>query len=127
MTKTAIKPDGMKAVGPYSLGIEAGGFIHFSGQVPLDQATGKLVEGDIQVQTRQVLENLKRVMAAAGVGFEDVFKCVVFLTDMGNFAAVNEVYAEYMVEPFPARSCVQVAGLPLGAQVEIEAIAVAKG
>ena len=78
-------------------------------------------------QTRQVLENLKRVMAAAGVGFEDVVKCVVFLTDMGNFAAVNEVYAEYMAEPFPARSCVQVAGLPLGAQVEIEAIAVAKG
>jgi len=116
----------MTAVGPYSLGIEAGGFIHFSGQVPLDQATGKLIEGDIQAQTRQALENLKRVMAAAGVGFEDVVKCVVFLTDMGNFAAVNEVYAEYMVEPFPARSCVQVAGLPLGAEVEIEAIAVSK-
>jgi 2-iminobutanoate/2-iminopropanoate deaminase len=103
-----------------------GGFLHFSGQVPLDQVTGKLVEGDIQVQTRQVLENLKQVMAAAEVGFEDVVKCVVFLTDMGDFAAVNEVYAEYMVEPFPARSCVQVAGLPLGAQVEIEAIAFAK-
>lgn len=126
MTKIAIKPEGMTAVGPYSLGIEVGGFLHFSGQVPLDQVTGKLVEGDIQVQTRQVLENLKQVMAAAEVGFEDVVKCVVFLTDMGDFAAVNEVYAEYMVEPFPARSCVQVAGLPLGAQVEIEAIAFAK-
>ncbi len=126
MTKTAIKPDGMTAVGPYSLGVEAGGYVYFSGQVPLDPMTGRLVSGDIQAQTRQSLENLKRVMGAAGLGFADVVKCVVFLTDMKNFAAVNEVYAEYMVDPFPARSCVQVAGLPLGAEVEIEAIAVSK-
>ena len=86
----------------------------------------RVVEGDIKVQTRQVLENLSRVMAADGLGFGDVVKCVVFLTDMANFAAVNEVYAEHMVEPYPARSCIQVAGLPLGAPVEIEAVAVAK-
>jgi 2-iminobutanoate/2-iminopropanoate deaminase len=126
MTRQAIKPEGMSGVGPYSLAIKAGGFVHFSGQVPLDPATGKLVEGDIKVQTRQVLENLSRVMAADGLGFGDVVKCVVFLTDMANFAAVNEVYAEHMVEPYPARSCIQVAGLPLGAPVEIEAVAVAK-
>ncbi len=127
MSKTALKPDGMSGVGPYSLAIKSGGVVYLSGQIHLDPATGKLVEGDIQAQTRQCLENLKRVLAADGLTFGDLVKCTIFLVDMGDFAAVNEVYAQYMVEPFPARSCVQVAGLPLGARVEIEAIAAAQG
>ena len=123
MTKTAIKPDGIKAVGPYSVAIESGGFVHLSGQIHLDMASGKLVEGSIQDQTKQCLENLKAVLSAAGLGFEDVVKTTIFLVDMADFAAVNETYAGYMVDPFPARSTIQVAGLPLGARVEIEAIA----
>lgn len=116
----------MSGVGPYSIAIKAGGVVYLSGQVHLDPETGKLVEGDIKSQARQCLENLKRVLAADGLTFEDVVKCTVFLTDMSDFVAVNEVYAAYMVEPFPARSCIQVAGLPLGARVEIEAIAVVR-
>ena len=123
MAKNAIQPEGINAVGPYSVAVEAGGIVYLSGQIHLDPESGTLVDGDIQVQTRQCLENLKRVLAAAGLGFADVLKCTVFLVDMADFKAVNEVYAEYMVEPFPARSCIQVAGLPLGARVEVEAIA----
>jgi 2-iminobutanoate/2-iminopropanoate deaminase len=127
MTKTALKPDGMSGVGPYSIAIKSGGVVYLSGQVHMDPEAGKLVEGDIGTQTRQCLENLKRVLAADGLTFADVVKCTVFLMDMDDFAAVNEVYAEYMIEPFPARSCIQVAGLPLGARVEIESIATARG
>ncbi len=123
MSKTAIKPAGINAVGPYSVAIESGGFVYLSGQIHLDMASGKLVEGDIKGQTKQCLENLKAVLTAAGLGFEDVVKTTIFLADMADFAAVNEVYASYMVDPFPARSTIQVAGLPLGARVEIEAIA----
>ena len=126
MTKTALKPDGMSGVGPYSIAIKSGGVVYLSGQVHMDPEVGRLVEGDIGTQTRQCLENLKRVLAADGLTFANVVKCTVFLTDMGDFAEVNKVYAEYMIEPFPARSCIQVAGLPLGARVEIEAIATAR-
>jgi 2-iminobutanoate/2-iminopropanoate deaminase len=125
MSKNAIEAPPLKAVGPYSLGIAAGDVVFLSGQVHLDPATGKLVAGDIGAQTRQCLENLKTVLAAAGLGFEHVVKTTVFLTDMRDFAAMNGVYKTYMVEPYPARSTVQVAGLPLGARVEIEAIALA--
>ena len=126
MAKTALKPDGMSGVGPYSIAIKSDGVVYLSGQVHMDPETGKLVEGDIGSQTKQCLENLKRVLAADGLTFADVVKCTVFLIDMADFAEVNKVYANYMVEPFPARSCIQVAGLPLGARVEIEAIATAK-
>ena len=126
MTKTALKPEGMSGVGPYSLAIKSGGVVYLSGQIHLDPATGKLVEGGIAAQTRQCLENLKRVLASGGLTFADVVKCTVFLADMADFAEVNKVYAEYMIEPFPARSTIQVAGLPLGARVEVEAIAVAR-
>lgn len=126
MTKIALKPEGMSGVGPYLIAIKSGGVVYLSGQVHMDPEAGKLVDGDIGAQTRQCLENLKRVLAADGLSFADVVKCTVFLIDMGDFAEVNKVYAEYMVEPFPARSCIQVAGLPLGARVEIEAIATAK-
>ncbi len=121
--KTAIEAAPLKAVGPYSLAIEAGGFVHCSGQIHLDPATGTLVEGDIATQTRQCMENLKTVLAGAGLDFSDVVKCVVFLVDMGDFGEVNKVYETYMTDPAPARSCIQVAGLPLGARVEVECVA----
>lgn len=125
--KRAIDAAPLKAVGPYSIAIEAGGFVHCSGQIPLDPATGKLVEGTIANQTTRCLENLKIVLAGAGLDFTDVVKCVVFLTDMGDFAEVNGVYQTYMSDPAPARSCVAVAALPLGARVEIECVAKTRG
>lgn len=121
--KSAIDAAPLKAVGPYSIAIESGGFVQCSGQIPLNPETGKLVEGTIAEETTRCLENLKIVLGAAGLDFSDVVKCVVFLTDMGDFAEMNGVYQTYMVEPFPARSCIQVAGLPLGARVEIECVA----
>ena len=124
MSHKAIEAPPLKAVGPYSLAIAAGGMVFLSGQVHLDPATGKLAAGDIGAQTKQCLENLKAVLAAAKLGFENVAKTTVFLTDMRDFTAMNDMYKTYMVEPFPARSTVQVAALPLGARVEIEAIAV---
>ena len=123
MTKRAIEAAPLRAVGPYSLGIDTGQAVYFSGQIHLDGETGKLVEGDIGTQTRQCLENLKKLVETGGLGFGHIVKTTVFLTSMSDFAAMNEVYAEYMVAPFPARSTVQVAALPLGARVEIEAIA----
>jgi 2-iminobutanoate/2-iminopropanoate deaminase len=124
MARQAIEAPPLKAVGPYSLAIAAGDVVFLSGQTPLDPATGKLVEGNISTQTRQCLENLKAVLTEARLGFEHVVKTTVFLTNMADFAAMNEVYKTFMVAPYPARSTVQVAGLPLGARVEIEAIAV---
>ena len=111
------------AIGPYSQAIMAGGFVFTAGQIALDPATGELVEGDIGVQAERVLENLKAVLDAAGSSLTNVVKCTVFLADIGDFAAVNEVYARYFTEPYPARSAVQAAALPKGARVEIEAIA----
>jgi len=125
--KTAIQAEPLKAVGPYSLAIEAGGLVHCSGQIHLDPATGKLVDGPIGAQTKQCMENLKTVLAGAGLDFTDVVKCVVFLADMADFPEVNTVYESYLSEPFPARSCVQVAALPLGARVEVECIAKTRG
>ena len=114
------------AIGPYSQGIEAGGLLFLSGQTPLDPSTGALVEGSVEEQAARVLDNLSAVLAAAGLGFADVVKTTVFLRDMADFAAVNGVYAAYFPEPYPARSCVAVAGLPKDARVEIEAVAVRK-
>src|SRR5690606_41762213 len=123
MSKKAIEAAPLRAVGPYSLAIDTGQLVYLSGQVHIDGETGKLVEGDIGTQTRQCLENLKKVLASAGLGFAHVVKKTVFLVSIADFAAMNQVYAEYMVAPFPARSTIQVAALPLGARVEIEAIA----
>ena len=120
MTKRAITTPKGKAIGPYSLAIEAGDFLFVSGQIPLDAATGKLVGGDVSAQTRQSLENLKAILDAAGLTFADVVKTTIFLTSMADFAAVNEVYKAYVSEPYPARSTIAVAGLPMGAKVEIE-------
>ena len=111
------------ALGPYSQGIVAGGFFFASGQVPIDPATGELASETVEAQARQVFANRKQVLAAAGCGFADVLKTTVFLTDLANFAEVNSIYAEYFVEPFPARSCVQIAALPKGSLLEVELIA----
>lgn len=112
------------AVGPYSQAIVAGQTAYCAGQIPLDPATGELVEGDVSVQTDRVLRNLTAVLKAAGAETSHVVKTTVFLTDLANFPAMNEVYARYFSEPFPARSTIGVAALPKGAAVEIEAVAV---
>ena len=124
MPKKAITTPKAKAIGPYSAAVEAGDFVFVSGQIPLDSATGKLVEGDVSAQARQSLENLKTVLGAAGLTFADVAKTTIFLTSMGDFVAVNEVYKAYVAEPYPARSTIAVAALPMGAKVEIEMTAV---
>jgi len=126
-SKTAIStPSAPAAIGPYSQAIRVGDTLFTSGQIPLDPATGTFVPGGIAEQTRQVLENLKAVLAQAGLDFTHVVKTTVYLKSMGDFAAMNEVYAEYLAAPGavpPARSTVEVAGLPRNALVEIELIA----
>ncbi len=120
--RKAITGPGISAVGPYSPAIRAGDFLFISGQVPID-SRGELVRGDVRDQTRQAMENLKRVLEAAGASLKDLVKVTIYLVDMNEFAAVNEVYGNYFdLEP-PARACVAVRELPKGARVEIEAIA----
>lgn len=111
------------AVGPYSQAIRVGDFVFTAGQVALDPTGGALVGDDVAAQTEQVLSNLRAVLAAAGTGFEHVVKTTVFLQSMGDFAAMNAVYARHFPEPFPARSTVEVGALPKGGLVEIECIA----
>jgi len=113
-----------KAIGPYSQAIKAGNVIYTSGQVSLDPKTGELVTGDFNAQARRVFENLKAVLRAGGADFRNVAKASVFLTDLGNFQALNAIYAEYFGDHKPARTTVQVAGLPKGAALEIDLIAV---
>lgn len=113
-----------KALGPYSQAIEANGFIFASGQVPIDPATNEFAEGGIKEQTRQSLTNAQNILKEAGIDLSHVAKTTVFLSDMANFAAMNEVYAEFFKEPYPARSAVAVKTLPKGALVEIECMAV---
>jgi 2-iminobutanoate/2-iminopropanoate deaminase len=115
-----------KAIGPYSQAIRVGGFIHTAGQVALDPATGQLIEGGIEAQTRQVLQNLARVLEAAGSSLRHVVKTTVFMKDLGEFAPMNAIYGEMFGDHRPARSTVQVAALPRGAAVEIECAAVMK-
>jgi 2-iminobutanoate/2-iminopropanoate deaminase len=114
-----------KAIGPYEQAIKVGEFVYTAGQIPIDPKTGNFVEGGIAAQTRQVLENLKAVLEAAGSSLDRVVKATVFLKNMGDFAAMNEVYAEYLGEAKPARSTVAVAELPRGALVEIDFVALA--
>ena len=123
MARKAYSPEGAVAVGPYSHAVESGDVVYLSGQTPLDPVTGCLVEDDVAVQTRQCFKNLFAVLEAAGLGQGDVVKVNVFLTHMGDFARMNEVYREKFDAPFPARSTIGVAELPLGARVEIEMIA----
>lgn len=124
MSRTVISsPDAPPAIGPYSQGINTGSFIFLSGQIPLVKDTGKFVEGIIKEQTEQVIANIKALLASQGLDLTDVVKATVFLADMNEFSAMNEVYAEHFKAPYPARSTVQVARLPRDARVEIEVIA----
>jgi 2-iminobutanoate/2-iminopropanoate deaminase len=122
--KTIIKPaKSAPAVGPYNHAVRVGDLLFCSGQIPLDPASGTLVSGDIKAQAERVLENVKVILEDQKLTFANVVKSTVFLTSMADFAAMNEVYAKYFIADFPARSTVQVAGLPKGANVEIEVIA----
>jgi len=114
------------AVGPYSQGIRTEQFVYTAGQVPIDPATGTLVTGSIEDQTRRALENVKAVLEAAGTGLDRAVKMTVFMTDLGDFKRMNAVYAEFFPEAPPARSAVEVSALPLGAEIEIEAIALTR-
>jgi 2-iminobutanoate/2-iminopropanoate deaminase len=112
-----------KAIGPYSQAVRAGALLFVSGQVPLDPATGQLVEGDIAAQTHRVFQNLGEILKAGGASFDHVVRTTVFLADMNDFAAMNEVYATYFTSPAPARATVQVSRLPKDARIEIDVIA----
>jgi 2-iminobutanoate/2-iminopropanoate deaminase len=127
MERRAVHTDAAPAaIGPYSQAIIAGGFVFCSGQIPLDPATVSMVEGDVRAQTERVMLNIEAVLAAAGSAFPKVVKATIFLTDLADFAVVNEIYGRYVgTESPPARSTVQVAALPRGAKVEIEVIALA--
>ncbi|MGV3519402.1 RidA family protein [Luteitalea sp.] len=116
-------PDAPQAIGPYSQAIRAGNFLFLSGQIPLDPATGEVVAGDVRAQTRRVLDNMAGVLSAAGVSMGAVVKTTVFLVDLADFTAMNEVYATAFEAPAPARSTVQVSRLPRDVRVEIEAVA----
>lgn len=127
MKKEIISTDrAPKAIGPYSQGVKAGGLVFFSGQIPLDPATGEMVGGTIADQTSRVMDNIAAMLEAAGLGFGDVVKSTIYLTDIAGFAAVNEVYGRFFPVSPPARSTVEVKGLPRGAGVEIEVIALAR-
>ncbi len=124
MTKTIIKPAGSApAIGPYNHGVRAGDLLFSAGQIPIDPVTGNLVAGDIRAQTERVLLNLKALLDDQHLTFAHVVKSTVYLTNLADFAAMNEVYARYFTRDFPARSTVQVAALPKGAHVEIEVVA----
>lgn len=122
MKRTIASPNAPKAVGPYSQAIEINGTLYASGQLPVNPETGKMPDG-IEAQTRQSLDNLGAILKEAGLGFNDIVKTTVLLDDIKNFAAMNAVYAEYFPQDKPARMCYQVAALPMGAMVEIDAIA----
>jgi 2-iminobutanoate/2-iminopropanoate deaminase len=124
MSKQTISSDkAPKAIGPYSPAVRAGQLLFVSGQVALDPATGQMVEGGIAEQTRRVLDNIGALLTAGGRSFADVVRTTIFLADMNDFAAVNEIYGQYFPEPYPARATVQVARLPKDARVEIDVIA----
>lgn len=123
MAKQAIHSErAPAAVGPYSQAVRHGDIVFLSGQIPLDPATMQLVKGDISDQVHRVFRNLRAVCEAAGGGLDDIVKLNVYLTDLGNFATVNEIMQTYFAEPYPARAAIGVAALPLGAEVEMEAV-----
>ena len=124
MTRTTFSsPDGPRAAGPYSQAVGSGDHVFLSGQTPVDPATGTLVDADIAGQAQRCFDNLGAVLAAAGLSFDDVVKVNVFLVSMDDFAAMNTVYARQFAEPYPARTTIGVAALPLGARIEIELVA----
>ena len=127
MKNIIFSPTAPAPIGPYSQAVAVNGMLYVSGQIPIDQASGTLVSGDISKETRQVMENLKHILTAAGISFEEVVKCSIFMTSMQDYAAINTVYAEYFNEnTAPAREAVQVSALPKGVNVEISCIAILK-
>ena len=125
MSRSIISTDkAPAAIGPYSQAVRAGNTVYFSGQIPLDPATGNLVQGDIALQTRRVFDNLKAVAEAAGSSLSAIVRVGIYVTDLANFATVNAVMAEYFQAPYPARSTIQVSALPKGAEVEVDAVLV---
>jgi len=118
-----ISPTAAPAIGPYSPAVRAGHLLFISGQIPLDPATGQLIDGDIRAQTTRVLDNVRELLVAAGADTSDVVRTTIFLADLGDFATVNEIYATYFTQPYPARATVQVARLPRDVRIEIDAIA----
>jgi 2-iminobutanoate/2-iminopropanoate deaminase len=122
--KPVSTPHAPAAIGPYSQAVERNGVLYCSGQIALDPASGQLVAGGTAAEAERVLDNLQAVLAAAGLGFEHVVKVTIYLADLADFATVNDIYARYVREPFPARATVGVAALPRGARVEIDAVAV---
>ena len=127
MKKIISTSDAPAAIGPYSQAIRSGNFIFCSGQIPLDPKSGEMVSDDIRAQTRQVLDNISGLLKSEGLSLGDVLKTTIFLTDLGNFQIVNEIYGSYFNNQPPARSTVQVSALPKGAKIEIEVIACANG
>jgi len=125
MKEVVSTKDAPQAIGPYSQAIKANGFVFVSGQIPIDPATGNLLEGDVRVQSERVLQNLRAILAAAGSSLERVVKTTVFLKNMSDFAAMNEVYAKFFAGQQPARSTVEAAQLPRNVLVEIDVIALA--
>lgn len=117
-------PSAAPAIGPYSPGLRVGNLLFLSGQIPLDPATGTLIEGDVRAQARRVLDNIVELLRVGGADVSNVVKTTVFLADLGDFAVMNEIYATYFSEPYPARSTVEVARLPRDVRLEIEVIAV---
>jgi 2-iminobutanoate/2-iminopropanoate deaminase len=125
MKKIISTSEAPAAIGPYSQAVRSGNFLFCSGQIPLDPKSGQIVSGDLATQTRRVLDNVEAVLKAEGLTFENIVKTTIFLTDLGDFQTVNEIYGSYFKQQPPARSTVQVSALPKGAKVEIEVIAVA--
>ena len=125
MKQAISTADAPKAIGPYSPAVRAGQMVFISGQVPIDPATGNLIDGDIAAQTRRGFDNLGALLKAAGLSYANVVRTPVFLADMNDFAAMNQTYATFFSEPYPARSTVQVSRLPKDARVEIDVIAIA--
>ena len=123
MRQAVSTPSAPKAIGPYSQGVRAGSLLFVSGQVPIDPTTGNLVDGDIAAQTRRVFQNIGEILKAGGASFDHVVRMTVFLADMNDFAAMNDVYGTFFSSPFPARATVQVSRLPKDARIEIDVIA----
>ena len=123
MRHAVTTPSAPKAIGPYSQGIRAGSLLFVSGQVPIDPATGQIIDGDIAAQTHRVFQNIGEILKAGGASFDHVVRTTVFLADMNDFAAMNDVYATYFTSPAPARATVEVSRLPKDARVEIDVIA----
>ena len=123
MKRTISPADAPKPIGPYSAALESGPFLFVSGQVPFDPATGAMIDGDIAAQTRRVLQNIGALLEAGGLAYRHVVRTTVFLADMNDFAAMNDVYRAFFAEPYPARSTVQAARLPRDARIEIDVIA----